>query len=141
MEYQVNKGIGKPPEFNGLQSQYLFIFAGGLLAVFVMFVILFMAGVNEWICILIGGGAATVLVWLTFSLNRKYGAHGLMKLQARMYLPRYLINRLRLSRFFKFKTANANSDVRKSNRENAVNIKLKITNEHEKCNESSHSGE
>ena len=52
MEYSVNKGIGKPAEFKGLQSQYLFIFAGGLLAVFVMYVILYMVGVNQWICIL-----------------------------------------------------------------------------------------
>ena len=30
--------------------QYLFIFAGGLLAVFVVFIVLFMAGVNQWVC-------------------------------------------------------------------------------------------
>ena len=47
-EYPVNRGIGKPVEFKGLKSQYLFIFAGGLLAVFVVFIILFMAGVNQW---------------------------------------------------------------------------------------------
>jgi len=99
-EFSVNKGIGKPAEFKGLQSQYLFIFAGGLLAVFVLFVIMYMTGVNQWICILFGTGAATTLVWLSFTLNRKYGEHGLMKLQARMYYPRYLINRLRISRFF-----------------------------------------
>ncbi|WP_440441283.1 DUF4133 domain-containing protein, partial [Phocaeicola coprocola] len=34
-----------------LKSQYLFIFAGGLLAVFVAFIVLFMAGVNQWLCI------------------------------------------------------------------------------------------
>ena len=39
MEYNVNKGIGKSVEFKGLKSQYLFIFAGGLLSVFVLFVI------------------------------------------------------------------------------------------------------
>ena len=44
-EYPVNRGIGKPVEFKGLKSQYLFIFAGGLLAVFVVFIVLFMAGV------------------------------------------------------------------------------------------------
>ena len=34
MEYGINKGIGKSVEFRGLKAQYLFIFAGGLLAVF-----------------------------------------------------------------------------------------------------------
>ena len=48
MEYGINKGIGKSVEFRGLKAQYLFIFAGGLLAVFVVFVILYMAGVDQW---------------------------------------------------------------------------------------------
>lgn len=45
---EINKGIGRNVEFKGLESQYLFIFCGGLLAVFVVFVILYMAGVNQW---------------------------------------------------------------------------------------------
>ena len=66
-------------EFKGLESQYLFIFCGGLLAVFVVFVILYMAGVNQWVCIGFGVVAATLLVWLTFRLNARYGTHGLTK--------------------------------------------------------------
>ena len=46
-EYPVNKGIGRSVEFKGLKAQYLFIFAGGLLVVFVLFVILYMAGVSQ----------------------------------------------------------------------------------------------
>lgn len=42
-EYPINKGIGRPVEFKGLKAQYLFIFAGGLLAAFILFVILYMA--------------------------------------------------------------------------------------------------
>jgi hypothetical protein len=37
MDYSINKGIGKPAEFKGLKSQYLFIFAGGLLGLFIVF--------------------------------------------------------------------------------------------------------
>ena len=37
-EYPINKGIGRPVEFKGLKAQYLFIFCGGLLALFVLFV-------------------------------------------------------------------------------------------------------
>ena len=47
MDLEINKGIGRNVEFKGLESQYLFIFCGGLLAVFVVFVILYMAGVNK----------------------------------------------------------------------------------------------
>lgn len=93
MEYSINKGIGKSVEFKGLVAQYLFIFAGGLLAVFVVFVIMYMAGVSQWICIGFGIIAASVLVWLTFHLNEKYGEHGLMKVFARANHPHYLINR------------------------------------------------
>ena len=89
----INKGIGKSVEFQGLKSQYLFIFVGGLLAVFIIFVVMFMAGISQWVCIGVGVIAALVLVWLTFLLNAKYGEYGLMKLLARRQHPRYLINR------------------------------------------------
>ncbi|MGR4859451.1 DUF4133 domain-containing protein [Bacteroides pyogenes] len=99
--YPINKGIGRSVEFQGLKSQYLFIFAGGLLALFVLFVILYMAGVNQWICIGFGGTAASILVWQTFSLNKKYGEHGLMKRSALHSHPRYLLNRRRIPRLFR----------------------------------------
>lgn len=101
--YPINKGIGRSVEFQGLKSQYLFIFAGGLLALFVLFVILYMAGVNQWICIGFGGTSTSILVWQTFSLNRKYGEHGLMKRSALHSHPRYLINRRRIPRLFRHK--------------------------------------
>lgn len=99
--YPINKGIGRSVEFQGLKSQYLFIFAGGLLALFVLFVILYMAGVNQWICIGFGGTSTSILVWQTFSLNRKYGEHGLMKRSALHSHPRYLINRRRIPSLFR----------------------------------------
>lgn len=51
MEYKLNKGVGQDVEFCGLKAQYLYLFAGGLLAVFLVFVILYMAGVNRLFCI------------------------------------------------------------------------------------------
>lgn len=87
-----------------LKAQYLFIFAGGLLALFVVFVIMYIAGVSQWICIGFGVTAASALVWLTFHLNAKYGQYGLMKLAAVKYHPRYIINRLRLNRLIKGRT-------------------------------------
>ena len=61
-EFNVNKGIGRSPEFKGLKSQYLFIFAGGLLALFVIFVVMYMAGIDQWVCIGFGVVSASVLV-------------------------------------------------------------------------------
>ena len=102
MEYNINKGIGKSVEFKGLKAQYLFIFAGGLLAVFIVFVVMYMAGVDQWVCIGFGVIAASALVWLTFNLNAKYGEHGLMKLLAKRQHPRFLINRKNSCRLFQY---------------------------------------
>lgn len=103
MDLEINKGIGKNVEFKGLESQYLFIFCGGLLAVFVVFVILYMAGVNQWVCIGLGITAASAVVWLTFRLNAKYGQHGLMKLGAARMRPHYLLHRRRVSHLLRRK--------------------------------------
>ena len=89
-EYPINKGIGRPVEFKGLKAQYLFI-------------ILYMVGIDQWICIGFGVASSSVLVWQTFALNARYGEHGLMKLGATRSHPRYLINRRRITRLFKRK--------------------------------------
>ena len=93
MEYSINKGIGKPAEFKGLKSQYLFIFTGGLLAVFIVFLIMYMIGFSHVICIGFGVVTAGTLVWGTFHLNEKYGEFGLMQVQGVRNHPRYIINR------------------------------------------------
>ena len=107
MEYGINKGIGKSVEFRGLKAQYLFLFAGGLLAVFVVFVVLYMAGVDQWVCIAFGVVTASVLVWATFRLNARYGEFGLMKLLASRQHPRSLINRKSARRLFPIKRKEA----------------------------------
>lgn len=86
-----------------LKAQYLFIFAGGLLAVFVVFVILYMAGVDQWVCIAFGVAAASVLVWLTFRLNARYGEHGLQKLMASRRHPRRIVHRRAVGRLLRFR--------------------------------------
>lgn len=101
MEHKVNKGADRGVEFSGLQAQYLYILAGGLLSVFLVFVILYMAGVNRWFCIALCVVSATGITLGVFRLNRKYGPHGLMKLAAAGYRPYYIINRKRITSLFK----------------------------------------
>lgn len=100
MEYIINKGIGRPAEFKGLKSQYLFIFAAGLLGVFVMFVVMYMAGISQWVCIGFGLITGFGLVWGVFRLNEKYGEYGLLKLMALKNHPRFIINRRRIERLY-----------------------------------------
>lgn len=101
MEHKVNKGADRGVEFSGLQAQYLYVLAGGLLSVFLVFVILYMAGVNRWFCILFGIVSASTLVLTVFRLGRKYGPHGLMKLAAAKCRPFHIINRKRIISLFK----------------------------------------
>ena len=101
MQYGINKGIGRSAEFKGLTAQYLFIFAGGLLAVFVLVVILYMAGVNPYGCIFFGVAVGGTLAVLTFRMNDRYGAHGLMKLSARKRHPRRIVSRRPVARLLK----------------------------------------
>ena len=99
--YHINKGIGRTVEFKGLKAQYLFIFSGGLLAILVLVMIMYMTGVTHYICLFTAGSASSLLVWQTFSMNRKYGEHGLMKLGAKKKHPRYIISRKNVMRYIR----------------------------------------
>lgn len=100
VEFNINKGIGRPAEFKGLIAQYLFIFVGGLLAVFIVTVVIYMIGIPQMICVGFGLISGSVLTWATFHLNGKYGRYGLMKVQATKNHPRYISNRRRFGRLF-----------------------------------------
>ena len=102
-QFSINKGVGKSVEFKGLKSQYLFIFVGGLLAIFIVTVVLYMIGVSQVISIGIGVVGATLLVWQTFSLNAKYGEHGMMKHSAKSKHPKFIINRLSIHKLIRHK--------------------------------------
>jgi len=104
--YNINKGIGRTVEFRGLKAQYLFIFSGGLLGILLLVMVMYMAGLHPYICLIFGIGGASLLIWKTFSLNRKYGAHGLMKLAAKKKHPRYIIRRKGLRANIRLKTKN-----------------------------------
>jgi hypothetical protein len=100
--YNINKGIGRTVEFKGLKAQYLFLFAGGLLGTLILVMVLYMAGVNSYICLFLGAGGASLIVWQTFALNKKHGEHGLMKIGAKKRHPRYMICRKPVHRYLKF---------------------------------------
>ena len=104
MDYNINKGIGRTVEFKGLKAQYLFIFAGGLLGTLILVMILYMAGVNSYVCLFLGSVCASLIVWQAFLMNKKYGEHGLMKIAARKRHPRYVTCRRAIRRYLKTTT-------------------------------------
>ena len=98
MDYRINKGAGRPIEFKGLKSQYLFFFAGGRVSVFLAVVVLYMAGVSKLVCLYIGAISSSLEVWLPFRMNARYGENVLMKLLTEKRHPRYLSARRRIFR-------------------------------------------
>lgn len=93
MRYEIHKGVDKPVEFHGLQAQYLYIFVGGLLAVFGLFLMLYLAGVSQWVCASVGLVVAGMLAFFVFRMNARYGRYGLMKKAAARLRPRRITSR------------------------------------------------
>ena len=63
-DFEINKGVGREVGSGTPGAIPGFIFAAGLLAVFVVFVIMYMAGTVNGSVSVSGVSAATVLVWL-----------------------------------------------------------------------------
>ena len=88
--YPVNKGINKPIEFRGFKAQYIGYLGGGMVSLLVLFAILYIAGVNTYVCLALILVLGTGLVVVVSRLSHKYGRYGLMKKGARRMLPKYL---------------------------------------------------
>lgn len=86
--YKINKGVNRSIEFKGLKAQYIWYLGGGLLACLILYVILYIVGVNSYICLSIIGVAATTVFVNVYKLSRKFGEHGMMKSMARRSVPR-----------------------------------------------------
>ncbi|MFB5946385.1 DUF4133 domain-containing protein [Albibacterium profundi] len=102
--YKINKGINKPIEFKGFKAQYIAYLGIGLVVLMILFAILYIMGVNLYICILTIGGLGTGLFTTVFRLSLQYGEYGLLKRMARKNIPEYV--RFRSRRFFPYRNAN-----------------------------------
>ena len=88
--YQINKGINKSIEFKGLKAQYIWYFGAGVIALLILFAIMYIIGVNSFLCLGIILIAGTVLVIKIYALSNKYGEHGMMKAVAKRGVPKVL---------------------------------------------------
>jgi hypothetical protein len=90
--YTINKGINKPVEFRGLKAQYIWYMGGGLVALLIIFAVLYICGVNIFICLTLIVALATFLFLYVYKLSREYGQFGLMKKIARKAVPPVIKN-------------------------------------------------
>jgi hypothetical protein len=88
--YQINKGINKSIEFKGLKAQYIWYFGGGVIGLLILFAIMYIIGINSFICIGIILISGTGLVIKIYGLSNKYGEHGMMKAMAKRSVPKVI---------------------------------------------------
>jgi hypothetical protein len=86
--YQINKGINKSIEFKGLKAQYIWYFGGGVVALLILFAIMYILGINSFVCLGIILVAGTVLVIKVYAMSNKYGQYGMMKKLAKRSVPK-----------------------------------------------------
>ena len=98
--YQINKGINKSIEFKGLKAQYIWYLGGGLIILLILFALLYVFGVNTYICLIIILCAGSFLFSQVYKLSNTYGQYGMMKRTANRMLPKVIRSNSR-SLFFK----------------------------------------
>lgn len=88
--YQINKGINKTIEFKGLKAQYIWYLGGGLIVLMILFAVLYVIGLNTYICLVIILCAGGFLFSQVYKLSNTYGQHGMMKKTASRMLPKVI---------------------------------------------------
>ncbi len=98
-EFKINKGVGKPVEFQGLQAHYIWYLFGSLVANFIVFAVIYLIGLPPVMAVLYFLFSTAGIAYYIFSVGKKYGEHGLMMLKAKQAQPRYMV--VRNPHFFK----------------------------------------
>lgn len=93
--YKINKGINKPIEFKGLKAQYIGYLGVGVIGLLIVFAILYISGVNVFVCLGLIVILGTLLFMGVYKLSDTYGQHGLLKKIANRNIPECLTARTR----------------------------------------------
>jgi hypothetical protein len=88
--YKINKGINKPIEFKGLKAQYIGYLGIGILILLIVFSVLYIVGVNMFVCLALILVLGTLLFIGIYKLSDTYGQHGLVKKLAVRNIPRVI---------------------------------------------------
>ncbi|MGF7231961.1 DUF4133 domain-containing protein [Arachidicoccus sp.] len=93
--YVLNKGVNKSIEFKGLKAQYIWFLGAGLVALLVVFALLYILGINAYLCIAMILSAGAILTANIYKMSRQYGQYGMMKQLAKKALPTAIKNNSR----------------------------------------------
>jgi len=94
--YEINKGINRPIEFKGLKAQYIWYLGGGMVLVFMFYVVLYTAKVDTFLTLALTGLLGAGLFTTVYHLSSTYGEHGLSKALAKSKVPKIIKAKSRL---------------------------------------------
>jgi len=86
--YKINKGVNKPIEFKGLKAQYIWYLGVGFAGLLILFVAMYLLGVNTYVCLITIVLSGTILFIQIQKLSHKYGEYGMMKKVALKGIPK-----------------------------------------------------
>ena len=87
---KINKGINKPIEFKGLKAQWIWWLGGGILVLMISFAILYILGVNSYLCVGLVLTGGTILFMQVYRASNRYGECGLMNKIAKRSVPKVI---------------------------------------------------
>lgn len=93
--YQINRGVNQPVTFKGLKAQYIWYLGGGLVILLIFFAILYICGVNMFVCMGITFTGGGVLFKKVYNMSRKYGEFGMLKKLGKRSIPGLIRNNSR----------------------------------------------
>lgn len=85
--YVVNKGINRSIVFRGLKGQYIWYAGGAMFMVMIMYALMYVCGVNTYLCLLIAVCLAAASIMAVYQLSNSFGEHGLSKALAARKVP------------------------------------------------------
>jgi hypothetical protein len=84
------KSIKASTNLSSLKAQYIWYLGGGLVALLILFAIIYIIGVNVFICLALIVSLSSVLFMYVYKLSRTYGEFGLMKKVAKKAVPKVI---------------------------------------------------
>lgn len=90
--YPTIRGVDNPIEASGLKGQYIVYALVVILLLFIVAMVLSNTGCNVFVSILVIGILLYASLHMLIYVSKKYGIHGLMKIQVNHSLPSYIRN-------------------------------------------------
>lgn len=99
-DFEINKGLLKPLEFQGLRAQYIAFAIAGFVVAFILYMLI--AFINSIVAIIMALIVAIISIGMAFYLNNKFGAKGLSLVIAKRGCTKYINNNRRIYKLIKY---------------------------------------